>query len=147
MPTTSTTVITNAKLRGLLRTARRSAKLSQNDAAAKAGVSTTWWKRIESAYETTVSGETFASMLDAVGVIPAHLTELNEPGVAELLAAHQAFRTIGDATRVSLEEYLMKAPAPEELRLELIAYVKARNMMRFREEPFADQFNPDGYLE
>jgi transcriptional regulator with XRE-family HTH domain len=137
------TITTNSRLRGLLRTARRSTRLSQKDAALKAGVSPAWWKRVESAYDTSVAAETLADMLDAVNVLPEHLQRLDEDDLAELMAARQSFRTIKESTQPSLEEYLMKAPASDELRRELVTYVRARQFTHIRTEPFSDQFSPD----
>jgi transcriptional regulator with XRE-family HTH domain len=138
------TITTNAPLRGLLRTARRHTRLSQKEAAAKAGVSSAWWKRVESAYETSVSAETLADMLDAVGVLPGHLDDLGEHVLAELIIARQSFRDTVTSSQESLEEYLMNAPAADDLRHELITYVRTRSVLRtIRSDPFTDQFHPD----
>lgn len=139
---------TNQNLRSLLRTARSLARLSQKEAARKAGVSPAWWKRVESAAETTVAPETLVSMLDAVGVLPRHLDDLNEHELAELLQSRISFRSAkGPAAPEvldsrALEAYLLKAPAPEDVRQGLVAYARAQRTLRLRTEPFQDQFLP-----
>lgn len=139
MPTTET-VKTTAKLRGLLRTARRVHGFSQRQAAERTPCDLSWWKRIESGYETVVSTDKLIAMLEAVNVGPEHLDDIDAPELAELLLARQSFRDLS-TSRESLEEYLMKAPASEELRHELIIWVRARNAMKVgRLEPFTDQF-------
>ena len=138
------TITTDGTLRGLLRTARRHARLSQREAAEKAGCSLSWWRRVESAYETKVTPDGMIDMLDAVGVHPEHLEQIDRPVLAVMLKNRQAFRIV--SSDEGLEEYLMNAPAPPELREELIAYVRARTStkpFRYRPEPFADQFWPE----
>lgn len=145
-----TTITTNAELRGLLRTGRKHARLSQKDAALKAGVSPAWWKRVESAYETSVAPDTLAAMLESVGVLPEHLYAIGDADMAQRLLARQSFRVVtahqnNHQDPRALEEYLMKAPAPEDLRQELVAYVRARcQLTPGRTEPFSDQFLPGG---
>lgn len=139
-------ITTDSTLRGLLRTARHHAKLSQKEAAEKAGCSPSWWRRVESASEVNVAPDKMANMLDAVGVLPEHLEIIHRPVLAELLRERQAFEEISQDGE-GLEEYLMRAPAPRQLREELIAYVRARTAQPFRyrsyrTEPFADQFRP-----
>lgn len=138
---------TNENLRALLRTARSHARISQKDAAAKAGVSVAWWKRVESAYETAVAPETLAAMLDAVGVVPLHLESMGEYALARLLETHQSFRETADSSRNRddgrlLEEYLMNAPASDDIRRALVAFARNLRSLRLRPEPFQDQFLP-----
>lgn len=143
---TSSTLTMNANLRSLLRTARKASRLSQKEAAAKAGVSVAWWKRVESAYETSVAPETLAAMLDAAGAVPLHLEAMGEYALARLLEARQSFRETADGTRPRdsslLEAYLLNAPASENIRLALVAFARNLHTLRLRPEPFQDQFLP-----
>lgn len=69
----------------LLEGARKRRRLSQNAAAALAGISGTHWRRVVRGAEQAGTAETNARMAQAVGVTPAQLDDIGRPDIgAEL---------------------------------------------------------------
>lgn len=130
----------DTQLRTLLRTARRAAHLSQQEAARRAGVSRAWWRRIESAAEITVTEETLTEMMEAVGVQPEHLRALGHNDLAESLTRRREFDKVTANSTAALEQYLMNAPASDEVKLALVITVRTMHEIQRGDEPFADRF-------
>lgn len=133
---------TDETLRRLLRTARRRAGLTQDEAAKLAGVTQGWWKKVENASNLNVTEELMASMLAIVGIMPKTLKDRGYPDLACLVDEWLSLDD-NDST-LSLEDYLRNAPAPPALRNALVLYARTWEHMDdgARSEPFADQFMP-----
>lgn len=131
---------TDMQLRTLLRTARKAARLSQDAAAKRAGVSRAWWRRLESAAEVTVTEDTLTEMMEAVGVQPEHLRALGHQALAENLARRLEFDKVTVNNSATLEQYLMHAPASEEVKLALVITARTMREIQRGDEPFADRF-------
>jgi transcriptional regulator with XRE-family HTH domain len=91
-------------LRLLLQVSRRNTGLTQEEAAKLAGISTSWWKKLESGRRTTADEETLAQMLHTVNV--QLIEDLSQPygGITKRLLMLSANPPEDPDT------YLMKTP-------------------------------------
>jgi transcriptional regulator with XRE-family HTH domain len=71
-------------IRLMLQMWRRRSGLTQAEAASRAGIDPSWWKKLENGSRVRTQDETLALMLHAVGVTPGDLDGLY-PGIRERL--------------------------------------------------------------
>lgn len=139
------------KLRNLLRRTRERTGLSQSQIAQLAGVSASYYKKIEQQSRVNVSIPAMLDICNALQVQPAQLREIGHHSLARELAEQRKILGLetgpGDPEpspyRDPLERYLWNAPgsgpdgrADVALRLSLIAFSRTiREMQAQPDEP------------
>jgi transcriptional regulator with XRE-family HTH domain len=116
-----TVIEVNATLRLMLQVNRRNTGLTQEEAARLTGISTSWWKKLESGRRTTADEETLAQMLHTVGVQPTGTLPLPlHEGVAKRLLI------LSVNPHEDTETYLMKTPHTSyDEKAALVVYLRS----------------------
>lgn len=130
-------VTTNRKLRLLLQTARISAGLTQAEAARRAGIDPSWWKKLESGRRTRTQSETISMMAHAVGINPDQLDGYSDVRERlELLSAGAITSLDGTET----EAYLAMVPGTTTWeRDQLIKCFRSLRQPKHDPDPYAEK--------
>lgn len=123
----NTPVVTPARIRLLLKLHRKRLGLSQRQAADKAGISTVWWRHIETGHAETVPALTLARMAYAAGLPASRLRELGLSRVAELASELEEMPEDEQAEgeHTAEEEWLAQGPFDDETKRSLLAHLRA----------------------
>jgi transcriptional regulator with XRE-family HTH domain len=119
-PNGSSSMVADDSLRQLIKMARERAGLSQSQAADRAYITKSWYKRIESR-PVAVGLVTMLAVLNAVCVTPDLLRRQGQDQLAGALEEQQRVMGLASPYTDELERYLWNAPADQGLRLFLIA--------------------------
>lgn len=112
---TNTVTQVNRETRLLLRALREQAGFSQRDAARTAGISLSWWKKIESGNRTVVSPGTLSMMILALGGTAEQAQAAGLDQVSSLIR-YRAAVGIPHPSNDAIERYIVAIPglAPDE---------------------------------
>jgi transcriptional regulator with XRE-family HTH domain len=114
VPVDRRSVPVDQRLRHLLRVGRRaSGKLSQKDAARRAGISPVYWQQVESGKRRAAPAGTLAAMFLAAGITAGQLRDEGYEDIASVLDELAKMA----APEVGAEEHLAATPgaSPEEI--------------------------------
>lgn len=105
------TVTLDSQLRHLLRAGRRAPRrMSQREAAARAGISTVYWQKIESGRIPSAPTDTLAAMLAAVDVPVEVVRELDYHHIAEQM---DTAADVSSRSRLGPEDHLAITPTAD----------------------------------
>lgn len=96
------------QLRELLRAARGHLHLTQREAAKRAGIDPSWWKKLENGSRSVTQASTIAAMCVAVQITPHKLESIGLPRLAFQV------KTALAAKPLSSEEHIARAPGMSE---------------------------------
>lgn len=143
-------MIIDQDLRILLRTARQARGLTQREAAHRAQIDPSWWKKLESGRRVRSQAGTVASMAHAAGVSPA---DLDKGGWSDIATRLRVLLTLDlqPVLRIDpAEEYIARTPDTttaerEALILRLRDLRSARQVITVGTVRLPVDAHPDGH--
>jgi transcriptional regulator with XRE-family HTH domain len=124
-------VTVNASLRLLLQTARQARGLTQKEAALRAGIDQSWWKKLESGRRTQTQAGTLAAMAYAAGVSPGDLDKVGRGDVADRLRLLLTRDQLPSLDSDIAEDHLARTPGTTAReREELILLLREMRSLR-----------------